>query len=406
MKHSILSRRRWSVGGRSSLAGDRSRTPEPYKGTPPSQARVVLHIIVILLAVAAGFWTLYKLERVVFLLMLSLFFAYLVAPLVRVAARPVRIRGVERRLPTGVAIGLVYLCLFGVASAGAGILLPRVTQQISDAASQAPAYAASIRGWEQWWTRYQRANVPVEVRQGVKRSVARAGDAALEYGRGLLMGTLGALTNVPWLVLIPILAFFLVKDASQFRRAAIKTLPHRFRLRGRRLFDELNTTLAAYVRAQLVACMLIGSICGVGFALLGVPYPALLGVLAGALEFIPLVGPLLCAVVATIVAALHAPVLALWVVGFLASLRMLQDYVIYPRLVGRGLHLHPLAIVLAVLAGVEIDGVAGMFVAVPVVAIGSVLYRHWLEWRAMDGASGGTLPVEPPLGATTWTSRP
>src|SRR6185436_6049212 len=136
MKHSILSRRRWSVGGRRSPgAGDRSRTPERYKGTPPSQARLVLHVIVSLLAVAGGFWMLYKLERVVFLLMLSLFFAYLVEPLVRVASWPLRVGGVERRLPRGVAIGIVYLSLFAVVSAGAGILLPRVTQQISDAAS-------------------------------------------------------------------------------------------------------------------------------------------------------------------------------------------------------------------------------------------------------------------------------
>jgi predicted PurR-regulated permease PerM len=219
------------------------------------------------------------------------------------------------------------------------------------------------------------------------------------------MALVGALSYVPWLVLIPILAFFLLKDAHQLRRAALKMLPHRFRLRGRRLFDELNTTLAAYVRAQLLACVLIGSICGMAFAVLGVPYPALLGVLAGVLEFIPLVGPFLCAVVAAIVAALHAPILVLWVAGFLAILRIVQDYVIYPRLVGRGLRLHPLAVVIAVLAGVELDGVAGMFLAVPVVAMGSVVYRHWLEWRSGEGVVDETLLRVPAQGVNQWTSK-
>jgi predicted PurR-regulated permease PerM len=258
-----------------------------------------------MLAVAAVIWALYRLERVAFLLILTTFFAYLVAPFVRLAERPMRIAGTERRIPRGLAIGIIYLCILAVVSTGAGILLPRVTQQISDAISQAPAYGASLRAWEQRWAGYyDRSNLPLEVRQGIDRSVVASGKAAIEYSRGSLMALVGALSYVAWLVLIPILAFFLLKDAHQVRRAAIKILPHRFRLRGRRLFDELNTTLATYVRGQLLACVLIGSICGIAFAILGVPYPALLGILAGVLEFIPLVGPFVCAVVATIVAAL------------------------------------------------------------------------------------------------------
>ena len=134
------------------------------------------------------------------------------------------------------------------------------------------------------------------------------------------------------------------------------------------------------IRAQLLACALIGIVCGVVFAILGVPYAVLLGVIAGVLEFIPLVGPFLAAVIATLVAAFHAPILALRVVGFLAALRLLHDYVVYPRLVGRGLHhLHPFVVVIAGLAGVELGGVVGLFVAVPAAAIMSVVYRHWLE---------------------------
>jgi predicted PurR-regulated permease PerM len=125
-------------------------------------------------------------------------------------------------------------------------------------------------------------------------------------------------------------------------------------------------------------------LCGIGFALIGVPYPVLLAVLAGVLEFIPLVGPLLLAIVAAIVSVLHDPVLALWAVTFLGALRVVQDYAIYPRLIRRGISLHPLAVIVAVLAGAELDGVAGMFLAVPAVAVATVMYRHWLEWRSGD----------------------
>jgi predicted PurR-regulated permease PerM len=197
-------------------------------------------------------------------------------------------------------------------------------------------------------------------------------------------------------VLIPILAFFLLKDVVAIRRIIVVALPHRLRLRGHRLFEDMNATLAAYIRAQLLACVLVGSLCGVGFAALGLPYSVLLGVLAGVLEFIPLVGPLLLAVIAATVGALHAPMLAVWTVAFLAVLRIVEDYVVYPRLMRSGVRLHPLAVIVAVLAGAELDGVAGMFLAVPVVAIASVVCRHLVEWRG--GEQGDPASVESDAG--------
>lgn len=206
-----------------------------------------------------------------------------------------------------------------------------------------------------------------------------ASDVAVGSTRAALVSLVGAV--LPWLVLIPILAFFLLKDAAGFRRIILIALPHRMRLRGHRLFEDMNAALAAYIRAQLLACVLVGSLCGLGFAALGLPYSVLLGVLAGVLEFIPLVGPLMLAVIAATVGALQVPMLAVWTVTFLAGVRILEDYVVYPRLMRSGVQLHPLAVIVAVLGGAELDGVAGMFLAVPVVAIASVVCRHWVEWR-------------------------
>src|SRR6185295_19484419 len=145
-------------------------------------------------------------------------------------------------------------------------------------------------------------------------------------------------------------------------------------------------TLAAYIRAQLTACVFIGVVCALGFTLLGMPSPLVLGVIAGVCEFVPLVGPLLVAVIAAVLALLHAgPFSAFLVLVFLAVLRMVQDYWIYPRLIGQGIHLHPLAVIIAILSGAELAGIAGIFLAIPVVAILTVSYRHWLEHRGSEG---------------------
>jgi len=103
------------------------------------------------------------------------------------------------------------------------------------------------------------------------------------------------------------------------------------------------------------------------------------------LEFVPLVGPLVVAILAALLALLHFGFgMAFIVLVFLGVLRIVQDYVIYPRIIGEGIHLHPLAVILAILAGAEIAGVAGIFLAIPVIAIITVTYRNWLEHRGSE----------------------
>jgi predicted PurR-regulated permease PerM len=210
-----------------------------------------------------------------------------------------------------------------------------------------------------------------------------------------LSSMIGVLRFLPWLILIPILAFFLLKDAEAFRRSALLALPRgHLRWQGADLFQDVNSALAAYIRAQLTACLLIGVLCTVGFAIIGVPYTLVLGVIAGLLEFIPLVGPFVVAVIATVIAAFISTGEAVAVLLFLCVLRVVQDYVIYPRLIRQGIHLHPLAVIVAILCGHELAGVAGIFLAIPLIAVLTVGYRHWLEYRGSTGLVADLLRPE------------
>src|SRR5262249_40287 len=172
---------------------------------------------------------------------------------------------------------------------------------------------------------------------------------------------LGYVVYLPWLVLIPILAFFLLKDAESFRRSALLMLPRgRWRWRGDEFFQDLTSTLPPYLPPHLTACLLIGFVCFLGFTALGLPGSLVMGVLAGFFEFIPLVGPVSIAILAALLAMFHAgPFNAFLVLLFLGVLRIVQDYAIYPRLIGHGIHLHPLAVIFAILAGEKLAGVAG-----------------------------------------------
>src|SRR3984893_12355159 len=352
-----------------------------------AQTRVVLRIVVILLTVAAFLWIVYKLTSVLLLVVLSVFFAYLVAPLVDFVQRPIRIGGKERSIPRGLAIGIVYVVLFSGIGLAIYFLAPQLGAQFPEFKVQATAYYKTITSASDRLNQYfMQHRMPEAIVKAVNNTflgvIAKGGELASAAFERML----GLIIYIPWLVLIPILSFFFLKDADSFRRSVLAMLPRdRLRWRGDEFFQDVNSTLAAYIRAQLTACVLIGVICSVGFALIGLPSPLVLGLIAGMLEFVPLVGPLVVAILAAALALLHWGFgMAFVVLLFLGVLRVVEDYVIYPRLIGQGIHLHPLAVILAILAGAEIAGVAGIFLAIPVIAVITVSYRHWLEHRGSE----------------------
>ena len=112
----------------------------------------------------------------------------------------------------------------------------------------------------------------------------------------------------------------------------------------------------------------------------------LLGILSAIFEFIPVIGPLTLAIIVTLTAAVSdQPTNAFYVAGFLIVLRIVQDYFFYPRIVRGGIHLHPVVIILSVLAGEQVAGIPGVFISIPIVAIATVFYRHIIEHQGGRG---------------------
>jgi predicted PurR-regulated permease PerM len=353
---------------------------------PPT--RVVLRIIFIILFVLVVLWIIFKLTGVILLLVLSIFFAYLVSPLVDFIRRPRTIGTREIKIPRGIAISLAYLLILAIIVLAIFIVLPSLSTQFPEFATQAKGYWKTLGEKAQQLNGYFRARrMPDPVVEAINNAVPKVVEKVSATASELFAASLSYLTFLPWLVLIPILAFFLLKDVESFRRSALQMLPRgRWRWRGDEFFQDVNSTLAAYTRAQLTACLLIGLVCALGFTVLGLPGGLVMGLIAGVFEFVPLVGPLLIAIMAALLALLHAgPFNAFLVLLFLGVLRIAQDYFIYPRLIGQGIHLHPLAVIFAILAGAELAGVAGIFLAIPVVAILTVSYRHWMEHRGSEG---------------------
>jgi predicted PurR-regulated permease PerM len=180
------------------------------------------------------------------------------------------------------------------------------------------------------------------------------------------------------LIVVPILAIFFLKDGRGFSDVGlslIQSRPQREFLQD--VLADLNQMLAQFIRAQLELAALSLVVYISFMSAMGVPYALVLGTAGGMMEFIPVVGPLVAGVVIMAVAILMSYKHWLLLLVFLIAWRMVQDYVVSPRIMGQSMELHPLAAIFGVLAGGEIAGVLGVYLSIPVMASLRIVWRRW-----------------------------
>jgi len=368
------------------IAGDGKALTDP-DGRPRSDARrrrMRLVWSVAALAVTVGLvWARTIVIGALIVGLISVFLAYLTAPVARLLTHRVRL-GARRRRPSRQMATLIVLVAVSAASGLTGLLLSaRVSRQFDRFVLAAPVQlrvaAGHIRGSEQL---LGRISLPPAVRASAMTLTDRFSAGVVADAIEALGEVRTAAHDLPWLALTPVLAYVLLIRQPAFRRSTLRLLPNaHLRWRGGEFVHDVNSTLAAYVRAQLTASLIVGSLCSAGFALLRVPYPLVTGAAAGVLEILPFVGPLGVAVLASSLEPIER---ALAVLAFLVALRLVQDYVIYPRLIRRGMHLPALVVIGAIWVGTEIGGLAGAFLVIPVAGVLSVAFRHWREYREIE----------------------
>ncbi len=364
-----------------------------HPSTPSISSIVRIVVVTLLLLFVAGYVTsiISSLSYLFFLLVLSIFFAYLMSPLVRLIRRPFKAKNLEKLMPRSVAILIAYITVFTVLGFGISNLAPLVIEQGKEFGANFPNYASGIRqSFNDLNRRFDRLRIPEDLQTKMNEQAVALGER-ITAGFGNFL--LALVTYLPWLVLVPILAFFFLKDVNLIRLAILRVFPAGpWRMRAEFVMQDINTTLAAYTRAQLISCLIIGVVCTIGFSIIGLKYALLLGILAGVFEFVPLLGPAMIGLIVTTTAAFSDnPWKALYVFIFLVVLRVIHDYVTYPRIVRGGLHLHPVLIILSVLAGEQVAGIPGVFLAIPIVAIFTVFYKHVIEHKGGKGLVAGLL---------------
>lgn len=303
------------------------------------------------------------------LFLFAILFAYFLVPLVGRLQGPLKGRGK--------AILAVYVLLAAVLT-GVGFLVgPGISREARDLATSLPTLLNRLASGELVQSFGQHHNwTPARVDQ-LQGLLTTHKNEILGYGKTLAGKVAAPATHIWWLILIPILTLFFLKQGQEMAGsiASFATDP------GDRtvvddLFADINVMLGSYIRSQIILASLTLVAYTVVLAIMRVPYALVLGPLAGFLEFIPVVGPAIAAVSVFVIAILagypHAGMLIL----FPSAWRLVQDYVNAPRIMGKSLEIDPLVQIFAVLAGGEVGGIVGALVSVPVVAILRILWRR------------------------------
>jgi predicted PurR-regulated permease PerM len=314
------------------------------------------------------------------LLLLSLFFAYVLAPALPPVRRLVRVGRRRRPISDATAILLLYIVI-----AVPGAFLWRMSEAAVKhwVAVTAPASVDRLFGGGTIAPLdglLAHAPLPAGLRGTLTRASDRAATSLERSARGTLAEIITAARYAGWLAVTPVIAFLLLTAAPAFQRSALRVLPRgHLQWRAEEYLRDVNSALAGYVRAQAAAGLIVGATCVAGFVLLGTRSAISLGVLAGILELVPAIGPLTM----LLIAASQSDRLVA-VVLFLAALRVVQDYVVYPRLVRRGMHLSTVAVILTVWAGAVLAQAPGVILAIPIAGFLSVSVRHWREYREVE----------------------
>ncbi|MFS0786213.1 AI-2E family transporter [Shouchella sp. 1P09AA] len=300
-------------------------------------------------------------------ILVAILLAYLLHPLVEKAVH----LGVNRTLATVLLFLLFLVSMATLLFIG----IPIISRQIQEAVQVLPEHLATIKGMV-FEFQEQTERLPDPLQDHVtdwSSKMEQFVEASLDQVESVIIKVIQM--SILWIV-VPFLVFYLLKDFALLQRVGFYITPKKWREKMRLYLKDVDKTFGSYLRGQLLVAVCVGGLSTIALWVLGVPYALLLGLFIGATDLIPYFGAFIGAIPAVGSALLDSPQLALFTAISIFVIQQIEGNVLSPLIVGKTVHLHPILIILALLVGVEVGGVIGLLVAVPITAIAKVTILH------------------------------
>ena len=336
-----------------------------------SESWIPLIILFVVLAI------LYLLWDILLVFILAGLFAFFISPLVRFF---------DRRFPHIFSIISVYLLIGIVLILLIGLLVPVVSNQAQQLVSATPEYLDKARDISQRiQTRY--LGLPDRWRDIGDSALSQLQETLINLTRRTIPAVIAFFSNLFTIILIPLLAFFMLMQSSDYKRMLIAITPENRRATIEDLTGCASRALWNFFKGQGLLMLTVGLADGIGLFLVGMPYAIIFGIIGGLLELIPSFGPAFTTILVGLVGLLIDPVLGLKAIGVTIAVQLLENSFLAPVVMGKAVGLSPLTVVFAIFIGGTLTGVIGAILAIPLAMIIKIyiLYFYADENELPDG---------------------
>ena len=314
-------------------------------------------------------YAVYLVRLTMLVVVFAIFFSYVLYPLIELVERYK-----PRRMPRALSISIVFVFAIAVISLAGTLFGASITEEAVRLSQQLPSLLKpaniSDRVPLPGFLEPQRERILAFIVEQVQAGTGQA----LPFAQRLGVGVMHAATNLIYLILIPVLSFLLILEAPRIRDEALSMMSIRSGSLWAGIIEDLDVLLSRYVRALLLLSISTFVIYSLVFSALGLQYSLLLSGVAALLEVIPFVGPLSAVVIILAVAVFSGYAHLWWLILFIIGYRLFQDYVLNPYLMSEGVEVSPLMVIVGLLAGDELAGIAGIFLSVPVMATAKIIF--------------------------------
>jgi predicted PurR-regulated permease PerM len=317
---------------------------------------------------------------------LALVVVYLLNPLVNLLER----RGLKR----GFGVVIIYVLFVAVVAAGLSLLVPIIARQITGFIDKLPEYVqdatreinsfAAKRGWD------YRINLDTAK---IQQYVVENREAIIGVLGGVRSFAFGVIHILITLIIGIILSIYILLDMPKIQRSMRNLLPEGRREEIIGLAENVGNVLGSFFRGQLLVALFVGVASAVGLTWVKIPFAAVVGLIAGVFNLVPLIGPFIGAVPAVILGLLSGdPIRALWGALVLLVVQQIDNHIISPNVMARTVKLHPITVMLALLAAGSLFGLFGMLLIVPGIATVKMLAGHFWKKRSVREAIVAAMP--------------
>ena len=329
-------------------------------------------ILIVSIMLLAGIFFLYSVRSILFPFLGGAILAYLVNPLI------IKLLG---RGFTRVGAIILLLGMFLAIALIVGVFgLPVVVDEIQRLSATIPTYVNDLEFTvDKLYAYFERVKLPGLIKQVIGQAlekVEKVGIDFLNYGTTVIFKLF---SQMPTIALIPIIAFYILKDWEYLAKGIDGLVPKKYRKEMYQLWVEINEVLSGFIRGQMIVALFIAVFSALGLIFLKVNFAIVLGLIAGMFNIIPFLGPILGAIPAVAITLVMSPIKAVGVVVLFFVVQQVESGFISPRIVGSKVGLHPLMVIFAILAGGKIGSAVGMILAVPIAAILRILINFTAE---------------------------